>query len=356
MKDCTFLLCRGCSRGTIWDCTQTSTTSHHSVILGSTIVRVHNDYFYFNFKSQFIENHFGNKTTASSITVRALNGGFKSLVALVDLVRKAEDSHINRETEQLIDVWDRGNWVAAPVGLLRPMKSVVPPDEGIINNVSADLTEFLTSADWYAKRHIPYTRGYLFHGPPGTGETTLVRALAETTGLRLAVISLATKNLADQSFLEAVQSLPKNCILLLEDVDTVFQTKSKPQVEEYFSSDGLASIVGVSSELTLGGILNALDGISTPSGLIVVMTANHPELLPKALLRPGRVDLKVEVGLATISQAYQLFFNFFEDAELAQLFASNYADRTCSMAALQEHLIRYKKDAALAAITKVESQ
>jgi len=59
--------------------------------------------------------------------------------------------------------------------------------------------------------------------------------------------------------------------------------------------------------ITLSGLLNALDGVATPHGLITVMTTNHREVLDDALIRPGRVDLDEKIDYATANQAVDLW-------------------------------------------------
>ncbi len=205
-----------------------------------------------------------------------------------------------------------------------------------------DLRDFQQSAAWYAQRGIPYRRGYLLHGPPGTGKTTTVLALAGELKLSLAVLSLSNRLMGDESLLATVNALPAATILLIEDVDCVFKN---PRTTE--------SNVGV----TLSGLLNALDGVSSRDGRILFMTTNHPERLDPALLRPGRVDRKIELGFATFDQARRLYLWFYQGCGLTDSQLSAEADRFANqvspgrvcMAALQEHLLRHRRSPEAAA-------
>ena len=72
-----------------------------------------------------------------------------------------------------------------------------------------------------------------------------------------------------------------------------------------------AALTDTHTGVTLSGLLNALDGVSSRDGRVLFLTTNHPERLDPALIRPGRVDRKVELGLATPDQARRLFLWFY---------------------------------------------
>jgi chaperone BCS1 len=223
----------------------------------------------------------------------------------------------------------------------RPLGSLVLAD-GILEELLADLREFYGSATWYAERGIPYRRGYLLHGPPGTGKTTTVVALAGELKLSVGVLSLSSKALSDEALRTLVDGLPVATILLIEDVDCIFKERRTTDVQ---------------TGVTLSGLLNALDGVSSRDGRVLFLTTNHPERLDAALIRPGRVDRKIELGYSTRDQARRLFLWFYrgcgidpEELEgLAELFAAQVQrDRVC-MAAIQEHLLRHRREPEVAA-------
>jgi mitochondrial chaperone BCS1 len=104
-------------------------------------------------------------------------------------------------------------------------------------------------------------------------------------------------------------------------------------------------------------LLNALDGVSSREGRVLFLTTNHPERLDPALIRPGRVDRKVELGHATPDQARRLFVWFYRDSGLSTAELSREAERFASqvpanqfcMAAIQEHLLRHRRNPEAAA-------
>jgi len=90
------------------------------------------------------------------------------------------------------------------------------------------------------------------------------------------------------------------------------------------------------NQVTLSGILNAIDGIAAQEGRIIVMTTNYKEKLDAALIRPGRVDMCAHFSMATRTQAKNMFEKFFADEkELAKEFVANWPEDTISMAQLQ---------------------
>ncbi len=101
----------------------------------------------------------------------------------------------------------------------------------------------------------------------------------------------------------------------------------------------------------MSGLLNALDGVSSREGRVLFLTTNHPEQLDPALVRPGRVDRKIELGYATPDQARRLFRWYYRDNGLsseelcrhANRFAAYVPDGKLCMAAIQEHLLRHRR-------------
>jgi chaperone BCS1 len=232
------------------------------------------------------------------------------------------------------------NWNTCSWRPRRPLASIVLADD-MLDDLLADLRAFLDAGAWYMTRGVPHRRGYLLHGPPGNGKTTLVAAVAGELGLSVAVLSLSNKVMTDDTLRNQVNALPPGAILLIEDIDCAFAEKR-----------GAGEATGV----TMSGLLNALDGVSSREGRILFMTTNHPERLDPALVRPGRVDRSFHLGNTTRDQAQRLFQWFYsgdeDDPEVefwAHLFAARVPEGRLSMAAIQEHLLRYRTDPETAA-------
>lgn len=141
---------------------------------------------------------------------------------------------------------------------------------------------------------MPYRRGYLLEGPPGTGKSSVSFIIASSTGLPLFVLVLIPK-MNDNDLSMLFQRLPQHCIVLIEDVDVI---------AIHHNTD----ITSKNSGVSLAGLLNILDGIYAQEGRIIVITTNHSEKLDRALIRPGRVDRTFYFTVTDRDTARQLFF------------------------------------------------
>ena len=177
----------------------------------------------------------------------------------------------------------------------RTMDSVSLPQEQK-DRIIQDLKNFLESEDQYNRLAIPWHRGYMFYGPPGTGKTSLAKALANYFNLDLWYISISDLN-AESSLLQLVGGVGPRSMLLLEDIDTIRITHDRDSSE--------------SGKISTGSLLNTLDGVATPHGLITVMTTNRFDILDPAIKRAGRMDLVEELGLPTMETIQDLYKHFY---------------------------------------------
>ncbi|KAF4611160.1 hypothetical protein D9613_007271 [Agrocybe pediades] len=198
----------------------------------------------------------------------------------------------------------------------RPMSSIVL-QPGVKDMLLADCKDFLCSEEWYAERGIPFRRGYLLHGVPGSGKTSLIHSLAGELGLDIYVVSLSSKGMSDNTLTTLMGNVPSRCILLLEDLDAAF-TRSVSRDEKSTGAPTVATKDAAAkaeesdgSTLSLSGLLNSLDGVAAAEGRLLFATTNHIERLDPALSRPGRMDVWVNFTHATKWQAEGIFKCFF---------------------------------------------
>lgn len=208
--------------------------------------------------------------------------------------------------------------------VLRPVRPIetVHFDEVAKAELVADIRNYLdkNTRRFYTARGIPYRRGYLLHGPPGTGKTSLSLALASLFSLELYMLHIPS--IRDDNQLESLFStLPPRCIVLLEDIDAVGIEKRKPGSGGDDSDDSDSEDEDSwkkkqqqvrSSRCTLSGLLNVLDGVASQEGRIVLMTSNFAEQLDRALIRPGRIDKMIFLGNVSRRSAELMFLRMYE--------------------------------------------
>lgn len=187
----------------------------------------------------------------------------------------------------------------------RPLHSVVL-DTGVSEKVEQDVKAFLQRRQWYADRGIPYRRGYLLHGPPGSGKTSYIQALAGSLSYDICLLNLSERGLGDDKLNHLLSNAPERSFILIEDVDAAFNKRVQTSEDGYQSS------------VTFSGFLNALDGVASGEERIIFMTTNHLGQLDPALIRPGRVDLSMLVDHASPTQARTLFTRFYGGSESVQ--------------------------------------
>jgi chaperone BCS1 len=228
---------------------------------------------------------------------------------LLNILSEAEYHYLNADAGKTV-IYVSGQfgteWKRAAVKPIRPLESVILR-AGVLDSLVSDLREFIGSERRYVSRGIPWQRGYLFEGPPGTGKSSLAMALAGTVGRNLAIVTLADKQMSDARLYELLAQLPANAIVLLEDLDTILDGRS----------------VKGNGDLTFTGLLNAIDGAAASHGRILITTTNLLGSLDAAVIRPGRIDRIEHIGLATAAQAaayYARFMGVPEHCEAATLF------------------------------------
>ncbi|KAI9485799.1 MAG: P-loop containing nucleoside triphosphate hydrolase protein [Benjaminiella poitrasii] len=255
---------------------------------------------------------------------------------LQTLVFEAQKRFIERDKSRtVVFAADQyGAWRRTRSRPKRPLSTIVIPTN-VKQKLVEDAMDFFSSEQWYSDRGIPYRRGYLLYGTPGSGKTSFVYSLAGELGLNIYVVNLSNKSMTDDTLSELVSDTPSRCILLLEDIDAAFIQRTK--------GDTTAA-----NNITFSGLLNAIDGVAAQEGRILCMTTNHIERLDDALIRPGRIDVRVHFGNATRKQADELFRKFYPSllesySELPALFASKIPEETFSMAHLQGFLMGHKQ-------------
>ncbi|KAF5381751.1 hypothetical protein D9615_005443 [Tricholomella constricta] len=244
---------------------------------------------------------------------------------LTELLQEARQFYMaGQEHNMCIYVSDStgSHWNHVACRAKRSMRSIVL-DPGVKDILLEDARDFLRSKSWYAERGIPFRRGYLLYGAPGSGKTSMIHCMAGELGLDVYIISLSRAGLDDASLSELVNALPERCVAIMEDIDAAFthgvsrenpSESGEEDAEAKKANPGgqtVAAPTTTTSKLSLSGLLNALDGVGAQEGRILFATTNKYSALDPALCRPGRMDLHIEFKNASKYQARELFNRFY---------------------------------------------
>ncbi|MFI3286192.1 MAG: ATP-dependent zinc metalloprotease FtsH [Rikenellaceae bacterium] len=167
-----------------------------------------------------------------------------------------------------------------------------------------EIVDFLKKADKYIELGAKIPKGALLAGPPGTGKTLLAKAVAGEADVPFLSISgsdfvemfvgVGASRVRDL-FTQAKQKAP--CILFIDEIDAIGRARGK---NAGFSGND-------ERENTLNQLLTEMDGFQTNTGVIVLAATNRSDILDKALMRAGRFDRQIEVGLPDVKEREEIF-------------------------------------------------
>ena len=233
----------------------------------------------------------GSEKEKSQITITAFTRNKKHLENIVEEFRykkKKNEIYINRYT---VDGWD----TVCPI-VKRPLHTVII-NKNLKHKIIDNIQFFIDNKEMYINRGLPYKKTIVLHGKPGTGKTSIIKALASHFNKNVYIINIVT--LSNLGFEKSITSVPPNSVIIIEDFDSCAATHSRKKfstTEKQLTEDSKKE---EDSSLSLNTILNTLDGVVSLDGTIIFMTTNHIEKIDEALLRKGRTDEIYEIPYLT---------------------------------------------------------
>jgi len=236
-------------------------------------------------------------TVMESIVLTVFDPYSQAMPYLMEMLSEAQDRFAERDMACLrFQEWHgwKQMWESAtPDECIAPnFKTLAFYPKALLSSIEKEVHEFLNAPNEVLLRAgLPLKLGFLFHGPPGTGKTNLVRYLAAKYQLPINIIDCNSGHMDNGQLLHAIVSAQG--IVLMEDIDNL--DAACGLVREKGMSL-LGNKAQVNKSVTLDGLLNALDGVHRGTQKrILIATTNYPEKLIPSIRRRGRFGYSLKI-------------------------------------------------------------
>lgn len=269
------------------------------------------------------------------------NDGKLYYFSLLQYKQKNKRSGENNNKEDEMNDINKDKWRANQFQSFKTFDNIFFTDKEFLLN---KFNYFMNNEEVYKKKGIPYNFGLLFHGLPGCGKTSCIKAIANLMKRHVIEISLNKIktcgefiNILTNEFIDDKYIPIDKRIILIEDIDCMLdividrkikseeddnqkQLFSKMTVDEIFKMKLMTTDSTISfrdmykneDKLTLACILNTIDGVLEQHGRILIITSNYADKLDAALIRPGRIDVKINFTKCTNKMMREIIEFFYQ--------------------------------------------
>jgi len=191
----------------------------------------------------------------------------------------------------------KGFWSEINTTFAQPLDKIFISND-IKKNLIDSIDKFIGSQKKYNEFGRLYKISYMLTGVPGSGKTSLVKSIALKYSRKIYVLNF-TKELTDEGLIELISEIKDDSILLIEDIDAYFIDRKPQDINISFST-----------------LLNILDGtLVKGNGTLIFITANNPDYIDSALIRPGRVDKIFKFNYPTMKEIESAFYALCPDSK-----------------------------------------
>jgi SpoVK/Ycf46/Vps4 family AAA+-type ATPase len=221
--------------------------------------------------------------------------------------------------------WDDGDWNGDTIPVIKTFDNIFLP-KNIKEQLLDSIDTFTNAKQFYQDNGIPYKKGYIFYGDPGTGKTSTIYAITQQLKSNMYMVDL-NKPL---DFIKSIRKIKPGSVVVFEDIDTAngVQKRSndekdeKDEKDEDDEKDDDAKLSKYFGFEILGKLLEVLDGYNYLDKCYIILTTNHLDKLDKALYRPGRIDEKYKFGYLDIETFIDIVSHFYKDNETFEFIKS----------------------------------
>lgn len=268
---------------------------------------------FYAFRQTYIKkDDYASMAAGSTIVVNMIGRNPDIMKKLFEEVKKKNNVSDENEGPYDIEIYRSqygGSWQHVCEVAPRALESVILRKD-IKDSIMKKINDWIASENFYKSRGLSYKLGLILKGYPGTGKTSIIKAIASHLGYDLYLLNL--KHVTDMNISECLQRTGTNSIIVIEEFDACGATGRRtglgteldiidPQDDEENAIVSIMKKAGVivptdkkedGGTLTLAGLLTALDGLIPLNNKIIVMTTNIMDetKFDPALMRKGRID------------------------------------------------------------------